>query len=74
MSPSNTEVHIYAKKGTKWEVEHVLREHGSRVTGMDWAHKSDSLVTCGAVSTCIYHNIILILIKEHLYHSPPLFV
>lgn len=48
MSPSNTEVHIYAKKGSKWEVEHVLREHGSRVTGMDWAKKSDNLVTCGA--------------------------
>ena len=50
MSPSNTEVHIYAKKAGKWEVEHVLREHGSRVTGMDWAQKSDNLVTCGAVS------------------------
>ncbi len=26
MSPNNHEVHIYAKKGTKWEVEHVLTE------------------------------------------------
>ena len=50
MSPSNTEVHIYAKKGNKWEVEHVLREHGSRVTGMDWSSTEDKLVTCGAVS------------------------
>ena len=26
MSPNNSEVHIYAKKGSKWEVEHVLKE------------------------------------------------
>ena len=26
MSPNNNEVHIYAKKGTKWEVETVLKE------------------------------------------------
>ena len=48
MSPNNTEVHIYARKGHKWEVESVLSEHGSRVTGMDWAPKSDSIVTCSA--------------------------
>ena len=62
---------MYAKKGGKWEVEHVLQEvsplsltlspastgdlslsqHGQRVTGMDWAPKSDRLVTCGAVSS-----------------------
>ena len=53
ISPSNNEVHIYAKKGSKWEVEHVLSEHGQRVTGMDWAKKSDRLVTCGAVSPFI---------------------
>jgi len=48
MSPNNNEVHIYAKKGTKWEVEHILKEHGQRVTGMDWAPKSNKLVTCAA--------------------------
>ena len=40
MSPNNTEVHIYARKEGKWEVESVLSEHGSRVTGMDWEPKS----------------------------------
>lgn len=48
ISPNNNEVHIYAKKAGKWEVECVLKEHGQRVTGMDWAPKSDRLVTCGA--------------------------
>ena len=52
MSPNNNEVHIYSKKGGKWECEHKLTEHTSRVTGMDWAPKSGSLVTCGAV--CVY--------------------
>ena len=28
MSPNNNEVHIYFKKGAKWEVEHVLKEVG----------------------------------------------
>lgn len=48
MCPNNNEVHIYTKKGGKWEVEHILKEHGQRVTGMDWSTKSNSLVTCGA--------------------------
>jgi len=26
MSPNNSEVHVYAKKGNKWEVEHILKE------------------------------------------------
>ena len=26
ISPNNTEVHIYTKKGSKWEVQHVLSE------------------------------------------------
>ena len=65
ISPSNNEVHIYAKKGSKWEVEHVLSEHGQRVTGMDWAKKSDRLVTCGAVSP--FHSFTVI-VKYFLYH------
>ena len=28
MSPNNNEVHIYTKKGSKWEVEHILKEVG----------------------------------------------
>jgi actin related protein 2/3 complex subunit 1A/1B len=48
ISPNNNEVHIYAKKAGKWEIENRLTEHTSRVTGIDWAPKSGSLVTCGA--------------------------
>ena len=31
MSPNNNEVHIYAKKGTKWEVENILKEVGTLI-------------------------------------------
>ena len=73
MSPSNTEVHIYTKKGSKWEVEHVLREHGSRVTGMDWAPQSDCLVTCGAVSLYNIANSVLNLFIPAVHCTfPPL--
>ncbi|XP_041378819.1 actin-related protein 2/3 complex subunit 1A-like [Gigantopelta aegis] len=48
ISPNNNEIHIYTKKAGKWEVEHKLTEHTSRVTGIDWAPKSGSLVTCAA--------------------------
>lgn len=48
LSPNNNEVQIYSKKAGKWEVETVLRNHTQRVTGMDWAAKSNQLVTCAA--------------------------
>ena len=31
-------------------------QHGQRVTGMDWAAKSNMLVTCAAVSFCSVCN------------------
>lgn len=79
LCPNNNEVHIYAKKGAKWELEDVLKEvrppirdftpfvwsrllltviasshffpqHSQRVLGIDWAAKSNQIVTCAAVS------------------------
>lgn len=47
-SPNDDTVHIYKMVGKKWESEVVLKEHGQRVTGMDWAQESNRLVTCGA--------------------------
>nr|WAQ15584.1 ARPC1B [Halisarca dujardinii] len=47
--PNNNEVHIYSKGKTgKWEMEQTLTEHSQRVLGIDWAPKSNQLVTCGA--------------------------
>ena len=50
ISPNNHEVHIYRRAGTKWEQIATLTEHVQRITGIDWAPRSNRIVTCGAVS------------------------
>jgi actin related protein 2/3 complex subunit 1A/1B len=46
--PANHEIHILKKAGAEWELEFVLREHdeAQRVTGIDWAPKSNRIVSC----------------------------
>jgi actin related protein 2/3 complex subunit 1A/1B len=51
LSLNDHEVKIYQKAGNKWNETHTLGEHGQRVTGIDWAPKSNRIVTCGAVSS-----------------------
>ncbi|XP_062304746.1 actin-related protein 2/3 complex subunit 1A [Osmerus eperlanus] len=48
ISPNNHEVHIYKKAGNQWVKNHELKEHNGHITGIDWAPKSDRIVTCGA--------------------------
>ncbi|XP_054698590.1 actin-related protein 2/3 complex subunit 1A isoform X2 [Grus americana] len=48
ISPNNHEVHIYKKSGNQWVKAHELKEHNGHITGIDWAPKSDRIVTCGA--------------------------
>nr|XP_012415642.1 PREDICTED: actin-related protein 2/3 complex subunit 1A isoform X4 [Odobenus rosmarus divergens] len=48
LSPNNHEVHIYKKNGSQWVKAHELKEHNGHITGIDWAPKSDRIVTCGA--------------------------
>ncbi|XP_053412468.1 actin-related protein 2/3 complex subunit 1A isoform X1 [Nycticebus coucang] len=48
LSPNNHEVHIYKKNGSQWIKAHELKEHNGHITGIDWAPKSDRIVTCGA--------------------------
>ncbi|XP_041086062.1 actin-related protein 2/3 complex subunit 1A-like [Polyodon spathula] len=48
ISPNNHEVHIYRKSGNQWVKAHELKEHNGHITGIDWAPKSDRIVTCGA--------------------------
>jgi len=47
ISPNSHEVHIYAKKGANYEKLYTLSEHTQRVTSIDWAPKSNRIVTCG---------------------------
>lgn len=46
-SPNNTEVHIMKFDGKGFSKVHVLKEHTSRVTGIDWAPETNRIVTCG---------------------------
>ncbi|BGP15619.1 hypothetical protein JCM10213_004139 [Rhodosporidiobolus nylandii] len=46
ISPNSNEVHIYAFDGSKWNLQHTLKEHDKLVTSIDWAPHTNRLVTC----------------------------
>jgi actin related protein 2/3 complex subunit 1A/1B len=46
LCPNNNEIHIYAKNGPNFTLEHKLTEHDQVVTGIDWAPKSNRIVSC----------------------------
>jgi len=49
MSPNNNEVTIYRRDGKGgWSLEAVLNQHDLRVSAIDWAPKSNRIVTCSA--------------------------
>uniref|UniRef100_A0A2I3GNB1 Uncharacterized protein n=1 Tax=Nomascus leucogenys TaxID=61853 RepID=A0A2I3GNB1_NOMLE len=49
LSSNNHQVHIYKKNGAgRWVKAHELKEHNRHITGIDWAPKSDRIITCGA--------------------------
>jgi len=44
--PNTSELEIYAKKGSSWELTHTLTDHDKVITGIDWAPQSNRIVTC----------------------------
>jgi len=46
LCPNNNEIVIYRKDGTNFVKEFTLTEHDQVVTGIDWAPKSNRIVTC----------------------------
>jgi len=46
LSPNSNEIHIYKKEGAEWVREHTLAEHDQTVNGIDWAPKSNRIVSC----------------------------
>lgn len=48
LSPNNNLVHIYKQQNSSWVEESILSQHDLRVTSMDWAPKTDRIVTCSA--------------------------
>eukprot|EP01113_Clastostelium_recurvatum_P002397 TRINITY_DN10_c0_g1_i1.p1 TRINITY_DN10_c0_g1~~TRINITY_DN10_c0_g1_i1.p1 ORF type:complete len:387 (-),score=101.30 TRINITY_DN10_c0_g1_i1:77-1192(-) len=45
ISPNSTQVNIYGKTGGSWALEHVLNEHDQVVTSIDWAPKTNRIVS-----------------------------
>ncbi|TGZ70201.1 hypothetical protein CRM22_003326 [Opisthorchis felineus] len=41
-------LHVPKSPGTKWQIVDVLKEHTALVTGIDWAPKSNRIVSCSA--------------------------
>ena len=69
MSLNDTEVKLYKKQGAKWTETGSLTEHGQRVTGIDWAPKSNRIVTCGAVSCWALLKIISFFFNKTIFFS-----
>jgi len=46
---NSSEVYLHKKENGKWVQESVLSEHDLRVTSIDWAKKTNKIVTCSAV-------------------------
>ena len=47
VSPNSHEVLIYKRQDAQtWALQHTLTEHDKPVTGIDWAPKSNRIVTC----------------------------
>jgi len=46
LCPNNNEIHIYKKAGNAYTLESKLAEHDQVVTGIDWAPKSNRIVSC----------------------------
>lgn len=48
LSPNNNLVYIYRQQDSSWIEDAVLSQHDLRVTSIDWAPKTDRIVTCSA--------------------------
>lgn len=46
VSPNTNEVCIYAHTPEGWRLEHTLVEHDKVVTGLDWAPRTNRIVSC----------------------------
>ncbi|KAG2381533.1 hypothetical protein C9374_006522 [Naegleria lovaniensis] len=56
LSPANSEIHIYdtchSESFQHWTLQHVLSEHASYITALDWAPNSNKLLSCSQDKNC----------------------
>mmetsp|Transcript_25412 Transcript_25412/g.35637 ORF Transcript_25412/g.35637 Transcript_25412/m.35637 type:complete len:378 (+) Transcript_25412:54-1187(+) len=57
ISPNNNVVEIYSYRDGQFTIETSLKEHGQRVTGIDWAPATNQLVTCAEDRNAYVWNI-----------------
>ena len=60
MSHNNKEVKVYQEEGQpgKWQETATLDQHDLRVTGIDWAPKTNRIVTCSADRNAYVWNLL----------------
>lgn len=46
--PNSNEVHVYKRSHTGWKPTEILEAHDMNVMCLDWAPKTNRIVTCGA--------------------------
>jgi len=46
LCPNTNEIMIFSRKGTDFTLEATLKEHDAVVTGLDWAPKTNRIVSC----------------------------
>jgi len=44
--PNNNKIYIYAKQGNEWVKEASLKEHDAVVTSIDWAGRTNRILSC----------------------------
>ena len=58
MSHNNKEVKVYRENAGKWAETATLDQHDLRVTGIDWAPKTNRIVTCSADRNAYVWNLL----------------
>ncbi|XP_011498264.1 PREDICTED: actin-related protein 2/3 complex subunit 1A [Ceratosolen solmsi marchali] len=51
LCPNNNEVYVYKQDAASWKLSEILQEHDQRIMGIDWAPKTNRIVTCAADKT-----------------------
>jgi actin related protein 2/3 complex subunit 1A/1B len=46
LCPNNNEIHIFSRQDGQWVLESILKEHDQTVLGLDWAPKTNRIVSC----------------------------
>ena len=59
VSLGKNDMRIYSKEGAKWKLSHTLCEHLSRVLAIDWAPKTNRIVSSSAVRIIIICSVII---------------